>query len=111
MMKVAMSSKKERLLVFFRSKNTIGSEALVTLLREGVSVQEASVDSKRDFEDCLRSTCNDFIEQYANVAVLDQCKNTVGSGDGSSEALAKAPFMNGVVVYFLQSSIISRWVT
>lgn len=36
--------------------------ALVTLLREGVSVQESSVDSKRDLEDALRSACNDFIE-------------------------------------------------
>jgi hypothetical protein len=36
--------------------------ALLTLLREGVSVQEASVDSKRDLEDALRSSCNDFIE-------------------------------------------------
>jgi len=36
--------------------------ALVSLLREGISVQEASVDSKRDLEDALRSACNDFIE-------------------------------------------------
>ena len=36
--------------------------ALITLLREGVSVREASVDSKRDLEDALRSSCNDFIE-------------------------------------------------
>lgn len=78
--------------------------ALVTLLREGVSVQEASVDSKRDLEDCLRSACNDFIEHTSTsllgpiAGLLDQCKNAVGSGDGSSEAFAKAPFMNGVVV-------------
>jgi hypothetical protein len=39
--------------------------ALVTLLREGVSVQESSVDSKRDLEDALRSACNDFIENTA----------------------------------------------
>jgi hypothetical protein len=36
--------------------------ALLTLLREGVSVQEASIDSKRDLEDALRSSCNDFID-------------------------------------------------
>ena len=36
--------------------------ALVTLLREGISVHEADVDSKRDLEDALRSACNDFIE-------------------------------------------------
>jgi hypothetical protein len=36
--------------------------ALVALLREGVSVQESPVDSKRDLEDALRNACNDFIE-------------------------------------------------
>lgn len=36
--------------------------ALVTLLREGVSVQETDMDSKRDLEDALRSACNDFID-------------------------------------------------
>jgi len=36
--------------------------ALFTLLREGVSVQEATVDSKRDLEDALRTACNEFIE-------------------------------------------------
>merc|ERR1712232_313528 len=30
--------------------------------REGISVQESNVDSKRDLEDALRSACNDFIE-------------------------------------------------
>ena len=87
--------------------------ALVPLLREGVSVQEASVDSKRDLEDCLRSACNDFIEHTSTsllgpiAGLLDQCKNTVGSGDGSSEALAKAPFMNGVVVKGIFSKAVS----
>jgi conserved oligomeric Golgi complex subunit 3 len=45
--------------------------ALVTLLREGVSVQEASVDSKRDLEDALRSSCNDFIEHTAHLVAHD----------------------------------------
>jgi conserved oligomeric Golgi complex subunit 3 len=45
--------------------------ALVTLLREGVSVQEASVDSKRDLEDALRSACNDFIEHTARAVAAD----------------------------------------
>jgi hypothetical protein len=36
--------------------------ALVTLLREGVSINEESVDSKRDLEDALRTACNDFID-------------------------------------------------
>ena len=78
--------------------------ALITLLREGVSVQESSVDSKRDLEDCLRSACNDFIEHISSsllgpiAGFVDQCKNAVGSTTGSTDALAKAPFMNGVVV-------------
>ncbi|KAL3822328.1 hypothetical protein ACHAXA_002643 [Cyclostephanos tholiformis] len=78
--------------------------ALITLLREGVSVQESSVDSKRDLEDCLRSACNDFIEHTSSsllgpIAVfVDQCKNTIGSTTGSMEGLAKAPFMNSTLV-------------
>jgi hypothetical protein len=36
--------------------------ALVTLMREGVSTNEESVDSKRDLEDGLRTACNDFID-------------------------------------------------
>lgn len=55
--------------------------ALVTLLREGVSVQESSVDSKRDLEDALRSACNDFIEHTSSsiandlFTFCDQCKS------------------------------------
>ena len=45
--------------------------ALITLLREGVTVQEASVDSKRDLEDALRSSCNDFIEHTAYLVAGD----------------------------------------
>lgn len=45
--------------------------ALITLLREGVTVQEASVDSKRDLEDALRSSCNDFIEHTAHLIAND----------------------------------------
>jgi conserved oligomeric Golgi complex subunit 3 len=54
--------------------------ALVTLLREGVSVQEESVDSKRDLEDALRSACNDFIEHTCKsiaggiLELVDQCQ-------------------------------------
>eukprot|EP00980_Cylindrotheca_fusiformis_P027116 scaffold18911_cov96-Cylindrotheca_fusiformis.AAC.1 len=36
--------------------------ALVTLLREGVSINESSVDSKRDLEEALREACNGFID-------------------------------------------------
>jgi hypothetical protein len=45
--------------------------ALITLLREGVTVQEAPVDSKRDLEDALRSSCNDFIEHTAYLVASD----------------------------------------
>jgi conserved oligomeric Golgi complex subunit 3 len=45
--------------------------ALITLLREGVSVQESSVDSKRDLEDALRSACNDFIEHTCTSVASD----------------------------------------
>ncbi|GKY91274.1 hypothetical protein MPSEU_000099900 [Mayamaea pseudoterrestris] len=54
--------------------------ALLTLMREGVSVQESSVDSKRDLEDALRSTCNDFIEHTSTEAagellkMVEQCR-------------------------------------
>jgi len=78
--------------------------ALITLLREGVSVQESSVDSKRDLEDCLRSACNDFIEHTSSTLLgpiggfVDQCKNVAGSTSSSADALARAPFTNGVVV-------------
>ena len=44
----------------------LGQNALITLLREGLLVQESSVDSKRDLEDCLRSACNDFIEHTSS---------------------------------------------
>jgi len=55
--------------------------ALVSLLREGVSVQESSVDSERDPEDALRSACNDFIEHTSKsvagvlLSLLDKTKS------------------------------------
>ncbi len=73
--------------------------ALVTLLREGVSVQESSVDSKRDLEDCLRSACNDFIEHTTSFLLgsiskfVEQCKN-----EDSTVVLKTKSFMNGIVV-------------
>jgi hypothetical protein len=48
--------------------------ALVTLLREGVSINEESVDSKHDLEDTLRKACNDFIDNTCKslaVGVVD----------------------------------------
>jgi len=72
--------------------------ALVTLLREGVSVQEESVDSKRDLDDALRSACNDFIEHTSVLLagpLLDfvgQCKLASASSNAS---LKTQPFMEG----------------
>jgi conserved oligomeric Golgi complex subunit 3 len=58
-----LANRNRRLFSLNTSEN-----ALFTLLREGVSVQESSVDSKRDLEDALRSACNDFIEHTSNSA-------------------------------------------
>lgn len=80
--------------------------ALVTLLREGVSVQEASVDSKRDLDDALRSACNDFIEHTSVLLagpLLDfvgQCKLASASSNAS---LKTQPFMEGGSVKALLS--------
>jgi len=71
--------------------------ALVTLLREGVSVQEANVDSKRDLEDALRSACNDFIDHTSTTIARDlldfgaQCKLM-------GDTAATQPFAKGDVV-------------
>lgn len=83
--------------------------ALITLLREGVSVQESSVDSKRDLEDCLRSACNDFIEHTSSsllgpvAGFVDQCKNLTGS-----QALSKAPFMRASLVKVVFDSALGK---
>ena len=66
--------------------------ALITLLREGVSVQESSVDSKRDLEDALRSACNDFIENTCKSVAGDlmQFVEQAKAGDGSASLKADA---------------------
>lgn len=70
--------------------------ALVSLLREGVSVQESSVDSKRDLDDALRSACNDFIEHTSGalcgpvLLFVEQCKGASASTDAG---LKTQPFM------------------
>ena len=48
--------------------------AVLTLLQEGVSVKESSVDSKRDLEDGLRTACNDFIEHTVDSLAGDMVK-------------------------------------
>lgn len=70
--------------------------ALIMLLREGVSVQESSVDSKRDLEDALRSSCNDFIEHTAwalagdLLAAVEACKISDSAKSQSDNELSSA---------------------
>lgn len=67
--------------------------ALVTLLREGVSIDEASVDSKRDLEEALRSACNDFIDHTCKdivgdvMVVVEKLQLTSAEGKKSESAL------------------------
>ena len=69
--------------------------ALVTLLREGLSVQEEAVDSKRDLEDSLRSACNDFIEHTSTTLAkslflfVSECK----FAKANLKSLKKEPIM------------------
>eukprot|EP00591_Stephanopyxis_turris_P000780 CAMPEP_0195514778 /NCGR_PEP_ID=MMETSP0794_2-20130614/6062_1 /TAXON_ID=515487 /ORGANISM="Stephanopyxis turris, Strain CCMP 815" /LENGTH=876 /DNA_ID=CAMNT_0040643093 /DNA_START=103 /DNA_END=2733 /DNA_ORIENTATION=- len=77
--------------------------ALVTLLREGVSVHEQSVDSKRDLEDALRSACNDFIEHASTtlagplVLFIQECKS--GASSTTTTAVLKSQrFLSGDAV-------------
>jgi len=66
--------------------------ALVTLLREGVSVNEESVDSKRDLEEALRQACNDFIE-HTCVSMASDSLDIVGQQLAlSNEGLVDAKF-------------------
>lgn len=61
--------------------------ALVTLLREGVAVNEETVDSKRDLEEALRQACNDFIE-HTCISMASEILDIVGQKLAlSSEAL------------------------
>uniref|UniRef100_A0A7S4J589 Conserved oligomeric Golgi complex subunit 3 C-terminal domain-containing protein n=1 Tax=Odontella aurita TaxID=265563 RepID=A0A7S4J589_9STRA len=70
--------------------------ALVALLREGVSIHETSVDSKRDLDDALRSACNDFIEHTSGalcgpaLLFVENCKGASASADAG---LMTQPFM------------------
>ena len=72
--------------------------ALVTLLREGVSMKEESVDSKRDLEEALRSACNDFIDhtcQSLAGGVMDLVQKVHST---SSDGLKTAAFFNAAKV-------------
>lgn len=78
--------------------------ALVTLLREGVSTREASIDSKRDLEDALRSACNDFIEHTSYslagpvITLVEQCKSvTATNASLSSQSFMTGDYVKAVV--------------
>ena len=64
--------------------------ALITLLREGVTVQESSVDSKRDLEDALRTACNDFIEHTCKSVADDLMKFAASAKEKPANVTPKA---------------------
>ena len=80
----------------FWAKSWRTENALWKLLKEGVSVQESSVDSKRDLEEALRSACNDLMEHVAQAAagpllqVVQDCQNA------ESAAVAKEEYLNSL---------------
>lgn len=69
--------------------------ALVTLLREGVSVQESSVDSKRDLENALKSACNDFIDHTAKILAGDLLQMTEQCRAAEPGSLALQAMLSG----------------
>lgn len=68
--------------------------ALLSLLRDGVSVQESSVDSKRDLEDALRSACNDFIEHTSKTAAADLLQMVETCKAADTNTLAQQALLN-----------------
>ena len=84
--------------------------ALVTLLREGVNTREASIDSKRDLEDALRSACNDFIEHTSIslagpvITFIAQCKSITATNG----TLISQSFMTGDYVKAVMSRTLDR---
>jgi hypothetical protein len=72
--------------------------ALVALLREGVSVNEESVDSKRDLEEALRNACNEFIDHTCTSIAAGVIELAKKLGDSPADGLNKAPFFNSGMV-------------
>lgn len=68
--------------------------ALVTLLREGVSVNEESVDSKRDLEEALRNACNGFIDHICNLLAEDVLALAAKLNSSSPEVVENASFFD-----------------
>ena len=77
------------------------SNALVTLLREGVSVSEASVDSKRDLEDALRTACNAFID-HTSRSIAGELLEVVEDLNVSSTQDESSPVSEEKVVKILE---------
>ena len=67
--------------------------ALVALLREGVSINEESVDSKRDLEEALRKACNDFIDHTCKSLASDVLEIAEKLAVTKKETLATADFI------------------
>jgi hypothetical protein len=89
--------------------------ALVTLLNEGISTREQSIDSKRDLEDALRSACNDFIEHTSLslagpvLTFVEQCKSASSEGRAAnSESLVSQSFMSGEYVMAVMTRALDR---
>ncbi|KAG7356051.1 Sec34-like family protein [Nitzschia inconspicua] len=72
--------------------------ALVTLLREGVSINEESVDSKRDLEEALRAACNDFIDHTCKSVGLGVMDLSSKLSAATPESLKTVPFFNAAKV-------------
>jgi conserved oligomeric Golgi complex subunit 3 len=72
--------------------------ALVTLLREGVSINEEAVDSKRDLEEALRSACNDFIDHTCKSLAFGVLDLSSKLGAVTRESLKNVPFFNALKV-------------
>ena len=103
---------RNRRLFSMTSKN-----ALVTLLSEGLSTREKSIDSKRDLEDALRSACNDFIEHTSVslagpvLSFVEQCKginNSTGSTAAVGVSLSSQSFMTGEYVMNVMTRALDR---
>ncbi len=90
--------------------------ALVTLLSEGMSTREKSIDSKRDLEDSLRSACNDFIEHTSVslagpvVTFVEQCKSasSAAAGAPTDAPLKSQSFMTGEYVLTVMTRALDR---
>lgn len=68
--------------------------ALVTLLREGLSINEESVDSKKDLESALKKSCNEFIDHSCDYIAKDLKILAANIEKISIESIFTAPFFN-----------------